>query len=113
MKERRLAKISSLLRQELSTLINNDFGENFGLISVMDVFVSADFESAQVYISIFDESSVEKILKLLKSKTYIYQRILADKLKMRSTPKLVFKTDAYREKLDRVDELLKETHHGA
>lgn len=113
MKERRLAKISTLLKHELSSLINNDFGEDYGLISVMDVIVSSDFESAKVYISLFDESLTEKLLKSLKAKIPFYQRVLADKLKMRSTPKLTFKTDFYQEKLDRVDELLKETNHGA
>jgi ribosome-binding factor A len=112
MKERRLAKISTLLKQELSTLINNDFGEAYGIISVVDVIVASDFESAKVYISLFDENLIEKLLKVLKSKIPLYQRALADKLKMRSTPKLVFKTDFYQEKLDRVDELLKETNHG-
>jgi len=113
MKERRLAKISALLQRELSTLVNNDFSEDFGLISVTDVIVAADFESAKIYISLFDETSAKKILSLLKTKIPAYQRILADKLKMRSTPKLTFQTDFYQEKLDRVDELLKETTHGA
>ena len=112
MKERRLAKISTLLKHELSTLINNDFGEDYGLISVMDVIVSPDFESSKVYISLFNDKATEKLLKALKVKIPFYQRFLADKLKMRSTPKLSFKTDFYQEKLDRVDELLKETTHG-
>jgi len=113
MKERRLAKISTLLKQELSSLINNDFGEKYGLISVMDVIVSSDFETAMVYISLFDENLTEKLLKDLKVKTPFYQRVLADELKMRSTPKLTFKTDSYQEKLDRVDELLKGANNGA
>lgn len=113
MKERRLAKISTLLKHELSTLINNDFGEDYGLISVMDVIVSSDFESARIYISLFDENSTAKLLKALKVKIPFYQRILADKLKMRSTPRLTYETDFYQEKLDRVDKLLKETNHGS
>ena len=113
MKERRLAKISNLLKHELSILVNNDFGENYGLISVMDVTLASDFESAKVYISLFNDELIEKLLNALKTKVSTYQRVLADKLKMRSTPKLTFEIDSYRDKLDRVDELLKENCHGA
>lgn len=112
MKERRLAKISNLLKRELSILVNNDFGESYGLISVMDVTLASDFESAKVYISLFNDELIEKLLNALKAKVSTYQRVLADKLKMRSTPKLTFEIDSYRDKLDRVDELLKETCHG-
>lgn len=113
MKERRLAKISALILRELSTAVNNDFGEQYGLVSVMDVVLSADFESAKVYVSAFDPSQEKKLLTALQAKAFIYQRILADRLKMRSTPKLTFKLDAYQERINQVDKLLQEGRDGA
>lgn len=113
MSTRRVEKVSALLKRELSEAIRNDFSETYGLISVMDIDITSDFKSAKVYVSVFNNDDKDKILKELAAKTNSYQRLLGDKLKMRSTPRLTFKTDEYQKKVDRVDELLKDVDHGA
>lgn len=113
MSTRRIEKVSALLKRELSAAINQDLSEKFGLISVMDIEITPDFRDAKVYLSVFETDAKEKIIKELEKKTKIYQRLLGDKLRMKFTPHLIFKTDEYQEKIDRVDELLKDIDHGA
>ncbi|AKM82747.1 TPA: 30S ribosome-binding factor RbfA [Candidatus Berkelbacteria bacterium] len=113
MSTRRVEKVSALLKRELSELIRNDLSEQFGLITIMDIDITPDFKDAKVYISIFNTEEEDKILKTLEGKTRAYQKVLGDKLRMKFTPHLTFKTDNYQEKVDRVDELLKEIDHGS
>ena len=113
MSQRRIEKVTALLIKEISELINADFSEKYGLISVADVEITSDFKDAKVYISFLNNEIEKDLLKSLELKANEYQKILGNKLKMKYTPKLSFFTDKYQEKLDRVDKLLKEIHRGS
>lgn len=78
-----------------------------------DIEVTADFKDAKIFITIFDQSKEEDIIAALTEKTLPYQRILGRKMKMKFTPRLTFKIDHSQDKINRVDELLKEIDHGA
>jgi len=113
MPSHRIEKVSALLKRELSSLINQDFVEDFGLVTVYDIELSADFREAKVFVTIFDQTEEELILKKLADKALNYQHILGRKLKMKFTPRLTFKINHFQEKIDRIDELLKDIDHGA
>lgn len=104
----RLQKFSALLKKELSFLIEQDFSESLGMISIPDIQVSPDLKFAKVYLSFLNQGDEEKSLKKVNSKSYGYQKLLGRKLKMRNTPKLVFLLDTGQEKVDKIDSLLKE-----
>lgn len=104
----RVERVSALLKRELSLLIEEDFSESFGVISVSDVFVSPDFKNAKVYLSFLNDDKEELILTKINKKAYEYQKLLGRKLKMRYTPKLNFHIDVSLDKVNKIDSLLKE-----
>ena len=107
----RIEKMSALLKREISQLINLDFAEEGGLITVCDIKLSADFKQAVVYITIFNKDNEAEILSSLGDKKNDYQHILGRKLKIKFSPRLTFKIDHSQEKIDQVDKLLKEIDH--
>lgn len=113
MSVRRIEKVSALLQREVSQILNNDFAENYGLITITDIEVTADFKEAKIFVSLLDQDSEAKFIKEIGKKASGYQRLLGRKLKMRYTPKLSFIIDRYQEKVDRVDEILKDIDHGS
>jgi len=113
MSSHRIEKVSALLKREISKLINYDFAEEFGLITVSDIKVTADFKEAVVYLSIFEQNKEMDILDNISKKSFEYQHQLGRKLKMKFTPKLSFKIDHFQEEIDKVDKLLKEIDHGS
>lgn len=109
----RIQKVSAQLMREISKLVNADFSENYGLITVSDIDLTADFKDAKVYLTIFNENKEEEILKRLGYNALEYQRDLGRKLKMKFTPHLIFKIDHGQDKIDHIDKLLKEIDHGS
>lgn len=109
----RVEKVSAQLMREISQLINTDFSENYGLITVGDIYVTSDFKDAKVYISVLDEKKEKEILEKICKKSSQYQHSLGRKLKMRSTPRLNFSIDNSRDKINHIDKLLREVNHGA
>lgn len=113
MESHRLQKFSALLKKELSLLIEQDFSETFGMISVPDIQVSPDLKFAKVYLSFLSHDDEKMALKQISAKAYVYQKFLGRKLKMKFTPKLVFFKDSGQEKVDKIDSLLKDINYGS
>lgn len=108
MQNHRKQKVVSQLRKILSELINRDYSEKYGFITVIEVVVSDDFNFAKVYLSFFssNEKMKTKMLHCLNEKAISYQRYLGRKLKIRLTPKLSFViTDSLKD-LNRITNLL-------
>lgn len=108
MTTRRVQEVSALLKREISMLMHETLAENFGLVTLTDIKVTADFKDATVYITVLEKEQEEQVLTKLKEKTPEYQKILGRKLRMKFTPKIGFKIDNYHEEIDKVEKLLKE-----
>jgi len=109
---RRTDKVEELIKQQLSKIIQNELSEDFGIVSINRVFVSADLKTAKVYVSSL-MSNTENLLKVLDSNKRNYQNIIGDELRLRYTPHLEFKLDTGKEAVDKVEALLGEIDHGA
>ena len=93
---RRAERVSNLIRQEISELLQeqvNDPRLN-SLISVTKVATSADLRNAKVYISCLDENAnKEEILQGFKAASSFFRRELAHRLTLRFVPMLSFYFD--------------------
>ncbi|KAJ3672678.1 hypothetical protein LUZ60_007399 [Juncus effusus] len=123
-KERRISQVSKQIMRELSDLLARDqvvksailpesaLGADFYLSSVTtitDVEVSADLQSAKVYVSVFgDERGKEVAMAGLKARARYIRTQLGRRMRLRLTPHLRFIEDDSIERGSRVIEILDE-----
>tara|TARA_Y100000589_G_C26997963_1_gene565475 strand:+ start:107 stop:487 length:381 start_codon:yes stop_codon:yes gene_type:complete len=95
--KRRLERVSSLLKKEISIIILNDLDDNFILenfVSVTKIELSGDLQHSKVFISASAEEKIKKsIIENLNSKKNKIRFLLSQRVEMRRIPDLVFKID--------------------
>ena len=108
----RIERINSLIRQEISELLQRQVKDpRLGtFIAVTEVSTTPDLRYAKVFVSSMQEDDANKaeILAALKSAAGFFRTKLAKNLKMRYTPELVFEWDDSIERGDRLLRLLDE-----
>jgi len=92
----RIERINSLIRQEISQLLQRQVKDprlgNF--IAVTEVSTSADLKHAKVFVSrIGSEEEKQETLSVLTAASGFFRKELASRLKLRSTPELSFQWD--------------------
>ena len=88
----RIVRIKSLLMQEISKIIQEDFRQNLGLISIVDMNVSKDLASATVYYSHFgSENEQRKSLEKINKATYFIHDQLNRRIRLKRIPILTFR----------------------
>jgi len=103
---RRPKRVAHLIQESLSRVILQEFQGDSGLITITRVEMSADLQTAHVYLSLFgavDEQALWE--RLEKSKGYL-RRSIASEVKLRYNPTLVFHRDLDPEYGSRIDQLI-------
>ena len=94
---RRIEKVSSLLKKEISLILMNDLNNNLILenfVSITKIELSGDLQHAKVFISTSAEEKIKQlILENLNSAKSKIRFLLSQRVKMRRIPDLVFKID--------------------
>lgn len=94
---RRTSRVSELLREEISDLVQRDLKDprlEGALLSITEVEVSADLRTAAVYVSHLGAvEEREDALAGLQSASSWLERELRRRLRMRRTPSLTFRFD--------------------
>ena len=96
-KNRRIEKVSSLLKKEISCIIMYELDiqlilENF--VSITKVDITRDLQYCKVFItSSANESTKNKIVEELNLKRNIIRHNLSKKISMKRIPELIFKND--------------------
>ena len=87
----RIIRIESLLREQISKIIQKDFRSNLGLISIISVRVAKDLANATIIYSHFGTKAEQKksFEKLQKSASFI-QRELGRSIRLKRIPNLTF-----------------------
>ena len=94
---RRIEKVSSLLKKEISLILMNDLNDNLILenfVSVTKVELSGDLQFSKVFISTSAEEKIQK--SIVENLNYAKNKIrflLSQRVKMRRIPEIVFKID--------------------
>ena len=99
---RRIQKVSSLLKKELSLILNNDIYEPIisdNFISIAKIEISPDLYYCKIYItSAVDDEKKEKIVNSLNNLKSFIRYKLTQRVEMRRIPELTFKIDRALEK---------------
>ncbi|ABM71335.1 Ribosome-binding factor A [Prochlorococcus marinus str. MIT 9515] len=115
----RIAKVSSLLKKEITLILQNDLENDLlrsNFISISKIEVTGDLQFCKIYISSAAEGNIRKeiIENLNLAKNYI-KHILGQRIEMRRVPELTFKDDTALAKglsvLKLLEELNNKTHN--
>lgn len=105
----RLSRIGDRIGQELSTMLVKGEIRDYRLtgVSVTGVKVDRELSYAEIYVSAVEGSTREKeILQGLESASGFMRKMLAERIELRSFPRLRFHWDPTPEKADRIEQLL-------
>ena len=91
----RREKVQEVIKQEISSIIHGELKDPcIGFVTVTRVELSQDLKHAKIYVSVLgkQKSNNSTFVALGRAKGYI-RRLLAQRLKMRFTPEIIFKED--------------------
>ena len=100
-KNRRIDRVSSLLKKEITMIILNDLqGEinNYSFISITRIEISSDFQYSKIYVKSGDNQEINKIVDNLNMVKNNIRHILSNRIDMRRVPEILFKEDKVMEK---------------
>ena len=94
---RRVSRIASLIKQEISQMLLHgikDYRVGISMVSVTDVDVSGDLQHAKVFVSIYGSDQVRsETMAGLRSATGYVRGELGHRMRLRSTPEVQFIED--------------------
>lgn len=98
-RERYESLIKTLISNAIATEVYNPI---IKMATIHYVKLTADISIAKVYISCYDKTKIDKILKKINEASSFFRTILAKNLDLRKVPSLVFLND---DSIDRIDEI--------
>ena len=101
---RRLERLASLARRELSDILMKDINDpRIGFVTITAVEFTGDLSRMTVYVSVLGNDAAKKrsMEGLDAARGYI-RRDIGSRIKIRTTPEVVFKFDASIEKGDKI-----------
>ncbi len=105
----RLQRINDRIREELSEMIvkNEIHDPRLAGISITDVTVDRELAYADIFISAVEGSARSKeVLAGMESASGFIRRMLAERVDLRSFPRLRFHWDPTPERADRIEQIL-------
>ena len=102
-------RLGEALREEIETIVEGELGDpRIGLASVSSVVIAEDARSARVFVNVEgDEGEAERTLEGLMAAGGFIRRAVAERLRLRRPPELVFQLDRSQQYGSRINELLK------
>ncbi len=109
---RRTERLGEELRVEIAQMIAGDLRDpRIGLVTVTRVDLTPDLGTARVYVGVAgSRAERDKSLAALRRAATFLRRSLAQSLRLRHTPEIVFHYDAGLDATERVAKLLDEIH---
>ena len=94
---RRIQKVSSLLKKEISLILNNDLEDNLiagNFISITKIEISPDLHYCKIYLTCsVEEEKKNQLMESLNNSTSFIRHKLSQRVEMRRVPELSFKID--------------------
>ena len=104
---KRAERVSDQMKEEIAFILMRKIKDpRIGFVTVTDVEVAADLRNAKVFVSIYGGDK-EKTLKGLESAAPFIRSELGRRMRMKSTPELLFRYDATVERGAHIMELLR------
>ena len=90
---RRTDKVNELLRREIGTTIQRDFGFPGTIVTVIEVEVTDDLKEGKVWVGVVGKMAPSQVLEKLNSRHGLIQSAVARRVVLRNTPRLTFRLD--------------------
>ena len=98
----RLAKVSSLLKKEITLILQNDLENDLirdHFINISKIDLSGDLQHCKIYITSTAQDKVRrKIVENLNTAKSFIRHILGKRIEMRRVPEIIFKDDVVLDK---------------
>lgn len=108
--DRRVARVSELIRREVSQMLLTDIKDSrvgAGMVSVTDVIVAGDLQHAKIFVSIYGDAAAKaETMEGLQAATGFVRSELGQRIRLRRTPEVTFLEDDGIERGNRVLTLL-------
>ncbi len=91
----RLNKVAQAIKEEVAQMVQREIKDpRIGFVTITRVTVSADLEHATIYFSILEgHGDLAKTEAGLKSAQGYIRRLLGERLRLRVTPEVIFRSD--------------------
>jgi ribosome-binding factor A len=111
---KRADRVGQLIKQELSMLLLDGVKDpRIGFVTVTEVKLTDDLKSAIVYISsLGNKTQEEESLVGLESAVGYLRKVIGQRLQLRYTPKLMFKSDQSLREAHRIEQLIAAIEDG-
>jgi ribosome-binding factor A len=116
----RTRRVADQIQRHMAELIQMELGDpRVGMVTVTGVDVSHEFEHARVYFTVLDanlsdkeqaKKSIDTTTKALNNASGYLRTALARRLKLRTTPQLVFVYDSSMENGNRLTDLIRQSN---
>ncbi len=105
---KRADRVSELVRHEISTILLRDVKDpRIETVTVTRVKITDDLRSARVYFGVLNKTTqVEEIESALQQASSFIHKLMARRLRLKNTPKLVFEFDRNLDYSYRISEIL-------
>ncbi len=108
----RIAKVSSLLKKEITLILQNDLENNLiksNFIHISKIDLKADLQFCKIYVTSTAEKEIRKeIVENLNLSKHFIRHTLGERIEMRRVPEITFRDDTVLEKGLSVLKLLEE-----
>lgn len=87
-------RVKEVIKQIVSSIIHDELKDpRIGFATVTKAEISPDLKHAKIYVSVLDKQKEASTFKALESAKGYIRKLLAQRLKMRFTPEIMFKED--------------------
>lgn len=113
-REHHLQRLADAIREEIGAILEGELADpRIGLATVSEVQLAPDGKTARVYVAVpGDDKQGGESLRGLESAKGFIRRELAERLRLRHPPELVFHLDRSEQYEARIEQLLERTRKG-
>lgn len=105
----RLERVREVIKRELGVILEREITFEASLVTVNNVDITPDLRQCHVYVSVIGSASDKKrVLTKLGGNRVVLQTALAQRVKLKYTPRLNFHLDESIERGTRITEILQE-----
>jgi len=99
-------RLSEEIKMKISIIINEEI-ESINFVTITDVELTKDLGDAKIYFQCLNDSEEKKTLEKLEKMNKFIRKRIAESVKMRKVPELIFKYDHSLTNFNKIEELLK------